>query len=98
LLHVLTREAQVPEIEKYSANGMTAIYYPESIASPTTEFLPKVMGKVAVAGGLHAELAPKYFRVGHMGLSAVDSGRHHIETTLEAIRVALQECDYKFTS
>jgi len=52
------------------ANGMTAIYYPENVKA--TDILPALLNKgVIFAGGLHREIAPKYFRIGHMGVSVV---------------------------
>ena len=52
------------------ANGMTAIYLPENITPP--QLLPNLMKKgVIFAGGLHKEIATKYIRVGHMGVSVV---------------------------
>lgn len=56
------------------ANGMTAIYLPEGIAAPA--LLPNLLKKgVIFAGGLHKEIATKYIRFGHMGVSIVsDTG------------------------
>jgi len=52
------------------ANGMTAIYLPENITPP--QLLPNLMKKgVVFAGGLHKEIATKYIRIGHMGVSVV---------------------------
>lgn len=52
------------------ANGMTAIYLPENVKVP--ELMPALMKKgVIFAGGLHKEIAAKYFRFGHMGVSVV---------------------------
>jgi alanine-glyoxylate transaminase/serine-glyoxylate transaminase/serine-pyruvate transaminase len=53
------------------ANGMTAIYLPEGIQAPV--LLPNLLknGKVVFAGGLHREIATKYIRIGHMGVSVV---------------------------
>ncbi len=52
------------------ANGMTAIYLPESVTVP--EILPSLAKKgVVFAGGLHREIATKYIRIGHMGVSVV---------------------------
>lgn len=54
------------------ANGMTAIYLPEGVKVP--ELLPNLMKKgVVFAGGLHKEIATKYIRIGHMGVSVVSS-------------------------
>lgn len=52
------------------ANGMTAVYLPEGVAA--TDILPNLLKKgVIFAGGLHREIATKYFRIGHMGVSVV---------------------------
>ena len=52
------------------ANGMTAIYLPENVKAP--ELLPNLLKKgVIFAGGLHKEIATKYIRIGHMGVSIV---------------------------
>lgn len=53
------------------ANGMTAIYLPEGIQA--SHLLPSLLknGKVIFAGGLHREIATKYIRIGHMGVSVV---------------------------
>ena len=52
------------------ANGMTAIYLPENVTIP--ELLPNLLKRgVIFAGGLHKEIATKYFRFGHMGVSVV---------------------------
>jgi alanine-glyoxylate transaminase/serine-glyoxylate transaminase/serine-pyruvate transaminase len=52
------------------ANGMTAIYLPEGVKAP--ELLPYLFKKgVVFAGGLHKEIAAKYIRFGHMGVSVV---------------------------
>jgi len=52
------------------ANGMTAIYLPENVKTP--DLLPNLLQKgVIFAGGLHKEIAAKYIRFGHMGVSVV---------------------------
>ncbi len=56
------------------ANGMTAIYLPAHVKAP--ELLPNLLKKgVIFAGGLHREIAAKYIRVGHMGVSVVSGPR-----------------------
>ena len=54
------------------ANGMTAIYLPEKVQAQ--ELLPNLLKKgVIFTGGLHKEIATKYIRVGHMGVSVVST-------------------------
>lgn len=61
------------------ANGMTAVYLPDGVTAP--DILPNLLKKgVIFAGGLHREIAPKYFRIGHMGVSVVSWSSH---TTLQ---------------
>jgi alanine-glyoxylate transaminase/serine-glyoxylate transaminase/serine-pyruvate transaminase len=59
------------------ANGMTAIYLPENVTAPV--LLPNLLKKgVIFAGGLHKEIAAKYIRFGHMGVSVVSTRRFYI--------------------
>lgn len=61
---------QVASNPTEQANGMTAIYLPEGVAA--AQLLPSLLQKgVIFAGGLHKEIATKYFRFGHMGVSVV---------------------------
>lgn len=54
------------------AHGMTAVYLPEGVKAP--ELLPKLaQRKVVFAGGIHKEIAAKYIRFGHMGVSVVST-------------------------
>lgn len=61
---------QVAPNSENQAHGMTAIYLPEGVKAP--ELLPALAKKgVIFAGGIHKEIAPKYIRFGHMGVSVV---------------------------
>lgn len=52
------------------AHGMTAIYLPEGVKG--ADLLPILAKKgVVFAGGIHKEIATKYIRFGHMGVSVV---------------------------
>ncbi len=61
---------QVASKPEDQAHGMTAIYLPETVKA--ADLLPS-LGKQGVifAGGIHKEIAPKYVRFGHMGVSVV---------------------------
>ncbi|MCJ1465708.1 hypothetical protein MMC07_004327 [Pseudocyphellaria aurata] len=75
------------------ANGMTAFYLPEGVKAP--EILPNLLRKgVIFAGGLHKEIAPKYLRFGHMGVSVTDPTRGDIDRALEALKSGLIEVGY----
>ena len=73
---------------------MTAFYLPNDIKPP--EILPKLLKKgVVFAGGLHKEIASKYVRFGHMGVSVLDKERGDVERALDALKEGLGECGYK---
>jgi alanine-glyoxylate transaminase/serine-glyoxylate transaminase/serine-pyruvate transaminase len=76
------------------ANGMTAIYLPEGITPP--DVLPNLLKKgVIFAGGLHKEIATKYIRFGHMGVSVTDPQRPDITTAIKSLKEALADSGYK---
>ncbi|CZS99289.1 related to several transaminases [Rhynchosporium agropyri] len=76
------------------ANGMTAIYLPENIKAP--ELLPNLLKKgVIFAGGLHKEIAAKYIRVGHMGVSVTDPKRDDVERAIKALQSGLSDAGYQ---
>lgn len=52
------------------AHTMTAMYLPEGVKGPDVLASLAKRG-VVFAGGIHKEIAPKYIRFGHMGVSAV---------------------------
>jgi alanine-glyoxylate transaminase / serine-glyoxylate transaminase / serine-pyruvate transaminase len=94
----------IPHSRAASANGMTAIWLPESVKLP--DLLPKIASKqVVFAGGLHKEIASisrfvvklivaKYFRIGHMGVSVTEKGRKDLQKSLEALESGLAEVGY----
>lgn len=73
---------------------MTAIYFPEGLSAP--DIVPRLFERgVVVAGGLHKEIKDKYFRIGHMGISALDSNdRHDLETVKDALRHVFKAAGY----
>jgi alanine-glyoxylate transaminase/serine-glyoxylate transaminase/serine-pyruvate transaminase len=72
------------------ANAMTAMYLPEGLTPP--EILPNLMKKgVVFAGGLHKEIATRYIRFGHMGISVMDEGRRDIDQGIQALKDVLAE-------
>ena len=76
------------------AHGMTAIYMPEGIQP--AQILPILAKKgVVFAGGIHKEIASKYIRFGHMGVSALDAERGDVDKALKALEEALEEVGYK---
>lgn len=76
------------------ANGMTAIYLPEGVKP--TDVLPNMFKKgVIFAGGLHREIATKYIRFGHMGVSVTDPTRDDIDRALKALKESLGDAGVK---
>ncbi|QIW98095.1 hypothetical protein AMS68_003613 [Peltaster fructicola] len=76
------------------ANGMTAVYLPEGMTPP--QVLPSLLKKgVIFAGGLHKEIATKYVRFGHMGVSVTDPKRDDIDRAIVALKEGLAEAGYK---
>ncbi|KAI9878366.1 MAG: hypothetical protein M1830_001109 [Pleopsidium flavum] len=87
----LTQVASKPENQ---ANGMTALYLPEGVKA--AELLPKLLKKgVIFAGGLHREIAAKYVRIGHMGVSVTDPKRDDIDRALKALKEGLADLGYQ---
>jgi len=81
---------QLASKSENQANGMTAIYLPEGLTPP--EVLPKLMARgVVFAGGLHKQIATKYVRFGHMGVSVTDPKRDDIERAIKALKEGIQE-------
>ncbi|ODH50294.1 hypothetical protein GX48_03566 [Paracoccidioides brasiliensis] len=72
------------------SNAMTAIRLPEGVTPQ--DILPLLAKKgVVFAGGLHKEIASKYIRFGHMGVSATDPTRHDIDRAIAALKEAFAE-------
>ena len=87
----LKQLAKKPENQ---ANGMTAMYLPNEVKAP--DILPKLLNKgVIFAAGLHKEIAPKYIRFGHMGVSVTDPTRDDIERALALLKEGLVELGYQ---
>ena len=84
---------QLAEKPENQANGMTAMYLPEGVTPP--EVLPHLLKRgVVFAGGLHKQIAAKYIRFGHMGVSVMDEKRDDISKALQALKEGLQEVGY----
>ncbi|KAF2673265.1 purine catabolism protein pucG, partial [Microthyrium microscopicum] len=85
---------QLASKRENQANGMTAIYLPEGMSPP--DVLPHLLKNgVIFAGGLHKEIATKYIRFGHMGVSVTDTSRNDIDKALEALKGGLVAAGYK---
>ncbi|KAJ5562186.1 Serine-pyruvate aminotransferase/2-aminoethylphosphonate-pyruvate transaminase [Penicillium sp. DV-2018c] len=81
---------QVASRPEAQAHGMTALYLPEGLTPP--DVLPGLLKRgVIFAAGLHKQIATKYIRFGHMGVSVTESKRGDIEKALVALKEALAE-------
>ncbi|KAH3684567.1 hypothetical protein WICPIJ_004457 [Wickerhamomyces pijperi] len=76
-----------------AASGLTAVYFPEGIKG--SDLLPSIYKKgVVLAGGIHSQIKNDYFRIGHMGVSALDDNLGHIAKAYDAIKTSLAELGY----
>ncbi|KAI9025039.1 pyridoxal phosphate-dependent transferase [Phycomyces nitens] len=83
---------QVAVSDDAAANGMTAVWLPEGLVAG--QLVGSLAGKgVQIAGGILGELSPKYFRVGHMGISVME--RNHIDKVIKAMTESFAELGYK---
>ena len=55
----------LPKSAEHAAHTLSAVYYPAGVDAKLVGAVRKE--GVVIAGGLHPDLGPKYFRVGHMG-------------------------------
>lgn len=72
------------------AHGMTAVYLPSGIQAP--QLIPPLLDRgIIFAAGLHKDIAPKYFRFGHMGVSVTNPERGDIDKAIQALKTTLSE-------
>ncbi|KAL0953479.1 hypothetical protein HGRIS_004709 [Hohenbuehelia grisea] len=80
----------VARSEKESANGMTAVYYPEGVGA--SDILPRLAERgVILAGGLHSQIKDQYFRIGHMGVSVTNPERGDVDTLTTSLAEAVRD-------
>jgi len=82
--------AQVPASAEVAANTLTAPYFPEEVDRSVLARIKEA--GVILAGGLHPEIKPRYFRIGHMGAVS----RSDVMATVGAIEQGLAEAGYAF--
>jgi alanine-glyoxylate transaminase/serine-glyoxylate transaminase/serine-pyruvate transaminase len=81
---------QVPVRPELAASTLTAPYYPDSVDKALLGYIKEA--GVIVAGGLHAEIRDRYFRVGHMGAVSESD----VLATVGAIEKALAQAGHGF--
>ncbi|KAI8905964.1 pyridoxal phosphate-dependent transferase [Gorgonomyces haynaldii] len=78
----------VPVNKEVAANTLSAVYYPDNV-NPGA-FLKQMSEQgVVIAGGLHPQHNTKYFRIGHMNVSAIDDNGH-LDTVIQALQKSLK--------
>ncbi|KAH9967313.1 PLP-dependent transferase [Russula dissimulans] len=84
---------QVPTSAEISANGMTVLWCPNGVKS--SELLPAFLKRgVIVAGGLGTR-KELYFRIGHMGITAIDTERGDVSRVIDVLREVISEATSK---
>jgi len=76
-----------------AAHTLSAVYLPDGVTA--AQLLSRLSQRgVICAGGLHSEIASKYFRVGHMGVVTVmeDVKRGYVDRVLNALRASFIDC------
>ncbi|KAH9975896.1 PLP-dependent transferase [Lactifluus volemus] len=85
--------SQVPVDPEIAANGMTALWCPDGVKS--SELLPAFLERsVVVAGGLGTR-KDQYFRLGHMGLTAIDQKRGDVDQIIKVLKEVIAEATSK---
>lgn len=85
---------QVADDPALQTHAMTAAYWPAGFVA--ADVLPKLAAEgILIAGGVHREIAPCYFRIGHMGVSAVDPERKDLDNAIEKLKKVFAEAGYK---
>ncbi|WVQ77831.1 hypothetical protein IAR50_007524 [Cryptococcus sp. DSM 104548] len=75
----------VPKSREIAANGMTAVRFPKGVVAG--DVLPKLVEKdIVAAAGIHKAIASEYFRIGHMGITAVNRERGDLEKVVKAVK------------
>lgn len=79
----------VPVRPSLAANTLSAVYYPEGVSAG--ELLKAFSDRdVVIAGGLHPQYNTKYFRVGHMNISATNLSLGHIDKIISVLDDSLK--------
>lgn len=79
----------VPHSRDIAANGMSAVRYPKGVTAADV-LGPLAERDIVVAGGLHKEIATEYFRVGHMGVTAVNPERGDVDKVIAGVKAVLE--------
>jgi alanine-glyoxylate transaminase/serine-glyoxylate transaminase/serine-pyruvate transaminase len=84
----------VPISRDVAAHGLSVVYYPEGINA--ADLLTKMAENgFTIAGGIYKEYKDKYFRIGHMGVSAVGERKQELDQCFEALKLSLSQLGYE---
>jgi alanine-glyoxylate transaminase/serine-glyoxylate transaminase/serine-pyruvate transaminase len=85
--------SQLPADPEIAANGMTALWCPDGVKA--SELVPAFLQRgVVVAGGLGIR-KDKYFRIGHMGITAINSERGDVDRIIDVLKEVILEATSK---
>lgn len=80
----------VPLNHSIAAHGLSVIYYPAGVAPQ--DFLSKIAANgFTIASGIYKEYKDKYFRVGHMGVTAVGERKQELDQLFQVIKATVEE-------
>lgn len=83
--------SEVPARPDLRAHTLSALWYPDGVGP---DLIARIATRgVVVAGGLHAAIRDRYFRVGHMGFAATRADM--LRRTIEAVGAALHESGHR---
>lgn len=86
----------VPTSLDISSHLLSAIRFPTGVTA--TDLIPRIRaGGAVITGGLHPLIRTEYFRVGHMGVSALKESRGDLLVVLRALENALVELNVPVT-
>lgn len=84
----------VPISADAAAHGLSVVYYPENING--ADLLSKMASNgFTIASGIYKEYKDKYFRIGHMGVSAVGERKAELEQCFQALKLSLSQLGYE---
>mgnify|MGYP004714540613 FL=1 len=84
----------VPNSLDIAAHGLSVIYYPDNIKG--SDLLSKMAENgFTIASGIYKDYKDKYFRIGHMGVSAIGERKDELNQCFEALKLSLSQLGYE---
>ncbi|PVZ97887.1 hypothetical protein BB558_006140 [Smittium angustum] len=83
----------LPISEKVRSNALSAIWLPQGIT--LSDLISKMLSRgILISGGILVDHSTEYFRIGHMGFSAINPEVDYVERTIAALKDSLVEAGY----